>query len=136
MYLFKPIKPTIFMKKLKQLIDKARKDKDVLAVSIFGSFARGEKHKDIDICIFLKQKKKYDNSKMTDKRLKYLSDFDFDIHIFQQLPLYIRHRILKEGKILFCENEDNLYDLAYLTAKEYEDFKPIYRSYLEAVKNG
>ena len=44
-------------KELSKIIEKAKKDKDILAVSVFGSFARGEKYNDIDICLFLKEKK-------------------------------------------------------------------------------
>ncbi|MBI4170407.1 MAG: nucleotidyltransferase domain-containing protein [Candidatus Aenigmarchaeota archaeon] len=123
-------------KDMSDILEKAKKDKDVLAVGIFGSLARKERHRDIDVCIFLKAKQ--GNLQMSKKKLDYLKGAKnrFDIKIFQQLPIYIRHRILKEGKIIFCANEDALYDLAHLTVKEFEDFKPIYRSYLEAVKHG
>ncbi len=124
------------MKSLSNIIDQAKKDKDILAVSIFGSFARKEEYNDIDICIFLRKKKT--NLEMSKKKINYMKNAGekIDINIFQQLPLYVRHRILKEGKFIFCANDDELYDLAYLTAKEWEDFKPIYKSYLEGVKHG
>jgi hypothetical protein len=56
-----------------------------------------------------------------------------DIHVYQQLPLYIRKRILKEGETLFCRDEDALYELAFRTVQEFEDFKRIYYGYLEEV---
>lgn len=117
-------------KQLAGLAEKLKKDRDILAVSIFGSFARGEKYKDIDICLFLEPTKS--NSQMTKKRLKYLSNFPdiFDIQIFQQLPIVIRQRVLKEGNIIFCRNENKLFDTAYLAAKEYEDFSPVYNKYI------
>ncbi len=123
-------------KGIAKIIEKAKKDKDILAVSIFGSFARGEKNRDIDVCLILKQGVK-NSLLMSKKKLEYLSEFSdkFDIKVFQQLPLYIRHRVLKEGKLVFCVNDDQLYDLAYINAKEYEDFKPLYKSYLEGVKH-
>jgi hypothetical protein len=74
---------------------------------------------------------------MSHKRLKYLSQSDMDIQIYQQMPLYIKTRILKEGKILFVKNENLLYDIAIKTVKEFEDFKHVYNSYLEEVaRNG
>ncbi len=124
-------------KELSKIIEKAKKDKDILAVSVFGSFVSDEKsYNDIDICLFLQKKKS--NLEMTEKRIKYLSDAPdrFDIHIFQQLPIYIRQRILKEGKVVFSKDNGKLFDVAFLAVQEYEDFKPIYESYLEAVKNG
>ncbi len=124
-------------KPLKKLIEKARKDKDILAVSLFGSFARGEKnYGDIDVCLFLRGKKP--NKVISKKKLEYVSEFGdrFDIQIFQQLPLYIRERVLREGKILLSKNTDLLYDIAIAFIKEYEDYRPIYESYLEAVEHG
>ena len=119
-----------------RLIEEVKKDKDVIAVYLFGSYARGESHRDIDICLVLKPvRKKYSKIFLSEKKLKYLKNFEYDIQIFQQLPLYIRHRVLKEGKLLYSKG-DEIYDVAFLTIKEYEDFKPIYESYLEEVMNG
>ena len=70
-------------------------------------------------------------------KLKYLSDFlDLDISIFQQLPIYIRKRVIKEGKILLMKDFDELYDIVIDTIKEFDDFKKIYKMYLEGVMNG
>ncbi|RLI99798.1 MAG: nucleotidyltransferase domain-containing protein [Candidatus Aenigmatarchaeota archaeon] len=122
------------MKILKRLVETVKKDKDVLAVLVFGSYARGERYSDIDVCIVLKEKMK--NLEMSRKKLYYISSFPLDIHIFQQLPLYIRIRVLKEGKVIYCKDMDLLYDTAIKTIKEFEDYKHIYYSYLEGVLNG
>lgn len=122
------------MKTLKKLINYVKKDKEILAVIIFGSFVRKEKYSDIDICLVLKNK--LPPLLMSKKKLKYLVEFpEFDIQIFQQLPIYIRINVLKEGKVIFCKNEDLLYDIAINTMKEFDDFKPIYKKYLEGVLN-
>jgi predicted nucleotidyltransferase len=39
---------------IEKLINCAKKDKEILAVIVFGSFARGEKFRDIDVCLVLK----------------------------------------------------------------------------------
>src|SRR2546426_1519947 len=44
----------------------------------------------------------------TRKRLDYLAEADLDLAIFQQIPLYVRSRVLKEGKVLFVRDEDRL----------------------------
>ncbi len=101
---------------------------------VFGSFARKESYSDIDVCLILD--KKTEKMEMSRLRLSYLKDFpSFDIHVFQQLPLYIRVRVLKEGKILFCRDMGLLYDAAFAAIKEFEDFRPVYESYLEGVMN-
>jgi predicted nucleotidyltransferase len=121
------------------LLGKAKSDEDVLAVMIFGSEARRERRStsDVDICLVLDplihhtKKKSY-----SQKRLEYLKDFDFDIQIFQQLPLFIRKRILKEGRVLFVRDERNLYELAWRTARAFDDFRHIHEAYLKEVESG
>ena len=68
--------------------------------------------------------------------MDYSGRFDVDAHVFRELPLYIRSRVLKEGRVLLVKDEDALDDLAIRTAKAFEDFKPTYRTYLEAVLRG
>jgi hypothetical protein len=114
--------------RLTALLARAERDPAVLAVILFGSRARGENtpDSDIDICLVL-EPRSYSDLELSEKKLDYLAEFDLDIHIYQQLPLYIRPRVLREGKVLFCRNEDTLYELAFRTIQEYEDFKHIYR---------
>jgi len=121
---------------LELLLKKVQQDSDVLAVMLFGSVARGESsaQSDVDICLVL-YPKRWQLEELARKRWEYLR-FDLDIKIFQQLPLYVRRRVLKEGIVLLVKDEDQLYELAFRTAKEFEDFKHIYRDYLEAIARG
>lgn len=115
--------------KLSKIMKMARKDRDILAVALFGSYVRNEDYRDIDICLFLKNK--LDKKKIFNKLIKYNLDKNFDVKIFQNLPLYIRKKILEDGKIIFCRNKDKLYELSYDTIEEFESFKNIYESYIE-----
>ncbi|MEJ7615301.1 MAG: nucleotidyltransferase domain-containing protein [Candidatus Fervidibacter sacchari] len=121
---------------LELLLKKVQQDSDVLAVMLFGSVARGESsaQSDVDICLVL-YPKRWQLEELARKRWEYFR-FDLDIKIFQQLPLYVRRRVLKEGIVLLVKDEDQLYELAFRTAKEFEDFKHIYRDYLEAIARG
>lgn len=123
-------------KNIEKLIEFASGDSDVISVILFGSAARNDEstQSDVDICIVLKR---YNYSKiyLSEKKLKFIAEFgNLDIQIYQQLPVYIRQRILKEGKILFCKDEDELYNVAFETIQQYEDFKPIYDYYLQEVQ--
>jgi predicted nucleotidyltransferase len=124
-------------KQLEQLLSQAKEDSEVLAVLQFGSTVRGEQTaaSDVDVCLLL-QPKKYDQLTLSRKKLAYLQGDDLDVHVFQQLPLYIRQRVLKEGKVLFARDLDALYALAFRTVQEFEDFKPVYRTYLAEVARG
>ena len=121
---------------IQDLRREAKTDPEVLAVAFFGSYARGEEYRDIDICIFLSPKE-YSPLELSQIKLSYTpEDEHYDVQVFQQLPLYIQARILNEAKIIYCKNEDQLYDLYFAVEREFEHFKPIYESYLEGVESG
>ncbi len=119
--------------KIKKIVDRIKKNKEVLAVMLFGSYARKKitPLSDVDLCIMLD--KKYKTNDMVKKRLNYLaySPDKFDIQVFQLLPLYVRMKVLKEGKILYSKDTRKIYDFAYQTIKEYERFKPRYEDYIK-----
>jgi len=121
--------------RLEGLLAKAREDPDVLGVFLFGSAARGEEgpRSDVDVSLVLTEDAAADTLAASRKRLDYMAASDLDVRVFQRVPLYIRHRILKEGRLLFSRDEDLVYELAVRTAREFERFKPIYREYLEQV---
>ena len=122
-------------KNILDVIKQAKTDGKITAVALFGSSLKG-KGRDIDICIFMD--KKYSNLEMSKKQLDFMKNAksNLDIQIFQLLPIYIRMRILKEGKILLDKNSEFLYNLAFDTIKEFEFFRKSYEIYLEEVKNG
>lgn len=125
-------------KMIQKLLQKARKDEEVLAVILFGSYARGEASplSDVDVCLVL-HSKTVDRLRMAQKGLDYLAEFPhLDIQIFQLLPLAIQKRVLKEGKVLYSRNDEALYDIAYSTVKAFKDFRYKYYDYLEEVGRG
>ncbi len=125
---------SLLSKVVKEVISK---DPQVIAVLLFGSYVRNEKnYRDIDICLVLD--KKYPNINLSKKKLIYssLTKSPLEIHIFQQLPIYIRKRILKEGKVLLCKNQPLLYEIAFSTIKEFEFYEKLYNLYLNKIENG
>lgn len=120
--------------RLETLVAQARGDARVLAVLLFGSAARGEDaHSDLDVCLVLGPERGGDAERV---RLDYLTRFDLDVQVFQALPVYIRARVLRDGRVFLCKDEDALYDIALATVRAFEDFKPTYERYLEAVADG
>ena len=121
---------------LDRLLAMVKQDEEVLAVIIFGSAVRQEKTplSDVDICLVMtSQPKSFKLTSLSHKRLEYMKGDSLDVRIFQQLPLYIRVRVLREGRILFVRDENQLYELAFRTAQAFEDFKHIYYGYLKEV---
>jgi predicted nucleotidyltransferase len=122
---------------ISRLVAHAREDPDVLAVLLFGSHARGSATpaSDHDVCLVLAAPPR-SNLDASEKRLQYLALGDLDVVVFQQLPLHIRSRVLRDGRILFTRDEDALYGVAVRTAKAFEGFRHIHRAYLDAVARG
>lgn len=120
-----------------KFIKTAQEDKDILAVFLFGSAARQDSHQnsDIDICL-VHRRGSVSAIELSHKKLEYLKlANNMDVQVFQQLPIYIRIRVIKEGKVLFCRGEDELYELTFRTINEFDDFKYIYDDYLAEVAN-
>jgi len=121
---------------LDRLLELVKQDEEVLAVIVFGSAAQQEQTplSDIDLCLVMMPLRKPSGpAGFSYKRLEYMKDNSLDVRIFQQLPLYIRVRVLREGRILFVRDENQLYELAFRTAQAFEDFKHIYYGYLKEV---
>lgn len=122
---------------LARIVARAAADPEVLAVILFGSRARGGAGpgSDFDVCLVLASTPSSD-VEAGRKRLEYLGVADVDVAVFQQLPLQIRSRVLKEGRVLFVRDEDALYALAARTARRWEAFRHIQRLYLDEVARG
>ncbi len=122
---------------LDELLRFASADERVLAVLLFGSAARGEAttSSDIDVCLVAAAGFAEGRS-AGELRLDYAGRFHADVHVFQLLPLHLRERVLRDQETLFVRDEEALYDLVLATIREIEDFRPIYRSYLEEVARG
>lgn len=125
------MKDIIIPLKIKKAISE---DPRIIAVLLFGSAARGEHYRDIDICIVLDKKRS--SKEMTEIAIYYSGRLPdkFDVSLFQQLPLYIRQRVLKDGKILISKNMPALYDIAFQTIKEFNLYEKGYLLYLEELE--
>jgi predicted nucleotidyltransferase len=98
-------------------------------IILYGSAAEGtaRENSDIDLCIDF-DAGDYESSKFRLRVLSELPDF-FDVQIFAQLPVYVKKEVLK-GKVIFCRDEEHLYEVAISTIKEFDDFKYRYYDYI------
>ncbi len=92
-------------------------------IILYGSVAEGRARtgSDVDLCIY------YDGPAEEAGRFRFaalseLSDDRYDIQIFTHLPLYVRREVLR-GRVLYCPDERFLYDVAYQTIRDFDDFK-------------
>lgn len=106
-------------KGIDKIIEPFKKDGDVISIYLFGSYVRGREKpfSDIDICVIA------DKHANRDEILSHSSK-KIDISIFHDLPLSMRFRVLKEGKLLFLRDDLKLHRIIVATIKSYLDFKP------------
>ncbi|MEK6827019.1 MAG: hypothetical protein AABX99_00870, partial [Nanoarchaeota archaeon] len=71
---------------------------------------------DIDICIIGKLN---ENEK---KKILRDSPEKFDISFFEELPIFIKVRVFKDGKELFVRNKNKIEEIKSNTLKEYREF--------------
>lgn len=123
-------------KHVKKIVEKAKNDPEILALFLYGSIAREEDHEqsDVDLCLVLTPAS-YTPQELSNKKLAYLKIFDLDIQVFQQLPIYIKTRVIKDGKVLHCKDDAALYELSFSVIREFSDFEHIYRDYLAEIEN-
>jgi len=117
-------------KLLKKLIEKIRKEKNVNAIILFGSYAkkRATPISDIDICVILK---KIDEK--IKSRISALENEKIQIVFWDEIHLPLKFRVLKEGKVLYVKDINFLNSLKAETISRFLDFKPILERYYEKV---
>lgn len=96
---------------------------DVLGILLYGSAANGSAtlRSDIDICIVSPSFK--DTRELLKEIYRKLDVFTkkYDVHCFEELPLYIQIRIIKSHKIIYTRDVYELHEYFYYFRKLWED---------------
>ena len=110
-------------------LKKMNEFKKVKFIILYGSYAYGKPSKlsDYDFCIYYEGNRN-EQFKFRLKALSKLPD-NFDVQIFQNLPLYVRKETLR-GKLVYYKELTFVYDVAYETIKEFDEFKKYYLDYI------
>ncbi len=108
---------------LEEIIRTAKNDKEIIAVILFGSYARNEPDfRDIDVALLFKN----ENVDYPKKATDYYSSNIFDISILNRLPLNVASRVLEDGRPLYVSDWPALKEFSIKVIREWEDFKPLY----------
>ena len=124
--------PGLLTSAITSVIEELQVHDAVLGLILFGSVARGcaRPYSDVDLCIVTK-KNTPDAIRM--ELLSYGSE-KIDVSIFSDLPVQIRFRVIKEGRILFFKDFLTLHRIRVATVREYLDLEPfIKRHCLHAI---
>ncbi len=92
-----------------------------LAVILFGSFARGEEteRSDVDVCIVVGKRERI--KEVWDRILESGLTGRYDVKIFELLPLKLKVEVIRDGKIVFCRDRDELDYLFWKFRKIWND---------------
>jgi len=109
------------LEKLKGL---AEKEKSIVALLLFGSYARKEPYHDLDIAVIAAEKSDW---------LKILSTLEgavpeylrFDFSLFNEMPASMKSRVLSECTVLYSKKNFDLMELSYKLIEEWSDIKPM-----------
>ncbi len=111
-------------------IETVRKDfffltsrKDILAILLYGSVAKGDDtpQSDIDICLISPLNK--DKKSLLNEIFRKLDVFSkkYDVRFFEELPLYIQVDVIENNKIIYSRDIYELYEYFYHFRKLWED---------------
>lgn len=119
---------------------------EVNSVYLFGSRVDGTAapNSDYDLDVLLR---KYDPTKHNalfastlEVDLQTVTDAKVDILLLQRASIILRFTIIKEGKVIYCVDEDFRTDFEDVVIRDYLDFKPFldmyYREMQEAIQEG
>lgn len=129
-------------KDIKRIVGYFKEQKEVSALYVFGSSAKGNMtgESDIDIAVLIDESKLKKTNFESLKKKYYAASPDFslrpvDIVILNTAPPFLKHQVLKAGKILFDRNKKERVRFTTMSITEYLDYKPIQDIYLKAVSD-
>lgn len=122
------------MKELINKIKKIDKEDKVSFVVLFGSYASKTHNKlsDIDVAVY------YEGSKKERFKFRLITSGElsnkYDIHIFQDMPIYIRKEIVKKGKIIYKKDTGKVAEVYFKVIKEFSSFEKYLNHYYNKLK--
>ncbi|UCH95809.1 MAG: nucleotidyltransferase domain-containing protein [Candidatus Aminicenantes bacterium] len=113
----------------------SKKD-EILFAYLHGSFLDGFLFNDIDIAIYLDEKRTHHKKnpgyqEQLSFQLSELTRFVVDVHIMNQAPVGFKHSVFKHGQLLFSKDEELRSDLIEETSLEYMDFFELSKQYIK-----
>lgn len=117
-------------KEFGDIIIKSKLDKNIIALILFGSYAKNEQKitSDLDLCIIRKK-----NTLPSDFEIISYKDKKFDILFFDLLPDYIKFNVFKYGKFLVINDKKSFYTIRRRFLHKYLDEFPYFERSLNKV---
>jgi len=110
--------------KISKIIEIIKSHPNVIAIYLFGSYAKEEAIplSGIDIADILENP-----TPESEADIGSLSSPEIDVVLFHRLPLHIRYEVLKYGKEIFVRDEEKLLEIKLKVMREYLDTVRMYK---------
>ncbi|MBO8183774.1 MAG: nucleotidyltransferase domain-containing protein [Archaeoglobus sp.] len=107
-----------------KIIESIKNHPDVIAIYLFGSYAKGEQTpmSDVDIAVILGNLNPENEAEVGS-----LISPEIDVVLFHRLPLHIKFEIFRYGKELFVRDEGKLVEIKLEVMREYLDTYRMYK---------
>ena len=113
---------------------------DIIFAYLHGSFLKGERFRDIDVAVFLK------NStcsalraeiRLETELAKVIKKFPVEIRVLNHAPLSFRYNVIRDGSAIAVVDDALRCEFVETTLRDYFDFAPFRKLYLkEALSPG
>ena len=105
-----------------RVVEDLKKYPEVVAIVLYGSYAKGKEKplSDIDIAVILKDQN-------LEAEVSSFSSNILDVVPFHRLPLYIQFEVLKYGKVLFSRDREYFMDVKKKTLRDYLEMSYLYK---------
>jgi len=109
---------------LNALIEKIKEFPKVLAIILFGSYAKdaAKEISDIDIAVVVRNPDKH-----IEGEIGSMYSQKYDVVLFHRLPLHIQFEVFKYGKEVFCRDEKELLEVKRGVLREYIEMSDMYK---------
>jgi len=110
--------------KISKIIEIIKSHPNVIAIYLFGSYAKGEATplSDIDIAVILENP-----TPESEADIGSLSSQEIDVVLLHRLPLHIRYEVFKYGREIFVRDEEKLLEIKLKVMREYLDTARMYK---------
>jgi len=111
---------------------------EIIFCYLHGSFLDNFNFQDIDVALYIDQKKitiqkAFDYSFQLSSDLSKQTGLDIDIQIMNYAPLGFKHSVLKNGKLLFSQDDNLRLDIIESVSREYMDFFELAIQYIRDI---
>ena len=124
-----PLRPEQRQRIVQRLRDILASYEDIVFAYIYGSFARGESVRDLDVALYTAEEKDFLFAADIAVILKRETGFEADVTVMNHTPVALQFAILRDGLLLFSKDEalrTALIDRVSRQYREYAHFRDLF----------